>query len=89
MYSYDYPAGNGVTVWRVDQTAMNKKREAEETRMGVSMEGVFQNPGQTYFLRYYADFKNPKVLDMKEAGLQVTVKSVDEAGTAVIEVRGY
>ena len=89
MYSYDYPAGNGVTVWRVDQTAMNKKREAEETRMGVSMEGVFQNPGQTYFLRYYADFKNPKVLDMKEAGLQVTVKSVDEAGTAVIEVKGY
>ncbi len=78
-------ATTGVTIWRVDQAAMNVTRVPEETRPALTMEEILSSDGRTQ-LSYFSGFNQARNMELKDAGIRIAVKSADENGTRVIEI---
>ena len=78
-------ATTGVTIWRVDQAAMNVTRVPEETRPALTMEEILRSDGRTQ-LSYFSGFNQARNMELKDAGIRIAVKSADENGTRVIEI---
>ena len=81
--------GLGVTIWRVDQTALHM-RQAELTyvddRKGISMEGTLEK-NIPIELMYYKDYTDPKSTELTSANIKLTVLSGNEEETCWIEIK--
>lgn len=80
--------GAGVTIWRVDQTALQLGQNEltyVNDRKGISMEGTLAKGAQME-LMYYKDYTDAKSTELAPVNMKLTVLGGDEAGTCRIKI---